>query len=144
MSPYPKTLGSEIQDEIEPYTRKMKEMKGGTSFTLTTPEEASKLTEYWLRCFLHTEGYPKGTFRISRENPSTIRILKRFGAQTHLKEDSKGKGTAFVLDNLLEIQDEPKAIAILQEAREAGKLSSFELLDALREWRKVMGKEEER
>ncbi len=88
------------------------------------------------------EGYPKGTFRISRESPSTLRILKRFGTKGEVTEDNTSDGVRFMLDHLLEVKEEEDVITILQEARKKGELGPEQFLKALSEWRKVVGKEE--
>ncbi len=142
MSPYPRTLSLEIRSEILSFTQKMLRMKGGDSFVITSPSTATKQIEYWIRCWLFVEGHPKGDFRISRESPSTLRILKRYGSKGEITEDNTSDGVRFMLDHLLEIGEEEDVIILLQEARKEGKLGPEQFLKALSEWRKVIGKEE--
>ena len=142
MSPYPKTLSAEVRSEISSFTTKMLWMKGGDSFVITSPSLATSRIEAWLRSWLFVEGYPKGTFRISRESPSTLRILKRFGTKGEVTEDNTSDGVRFMLDHLLEVKEEEDVITILQEARKKGELGPEQFLKALSEWRKVVGKEE--
>ena len=140
--PYPRTLSLEIRSEISSFTQKMLRMKGGDSFVITSPSTATKQIEYWIRCWLFVEGHPKGDFRISRESPSTLRILKRYGSKGEITEDNTSDGVRFMLDHLLEIGEEEDVIILLQEARKEGKLGPEQFLKALSEWRKVIGKEE--
>ncbi|KKK98044.1 hypothetical protein LCGC14_0739550 [marine sediment metagenome] len=142
MSPYPRTLSPEIRNEISSFTLKMERMKGGDSFVITSPSLVTRRIEYWLRCWLFVEGYPKGTFRISQESLSTLRILKRFGAEGKVTEDHTSDGVRFMLDHLLEVKEEKEVVTILQAARKEGKLGPEQFLKALGEWRKVVGKEE--
>ena len=117
-------------------------MRGGESFVITSPSASIERIEYWLRCWLFVDGHPKGTFRISRESPTSIRILKRYGTEGRVTEDNTGDGIRFMLDYLLEVPTEDKAIALLQAARKEGKLGPEQFLRALAEWRRVVGKEE--
>ncbi len=142
MSPYPRTLSSGIRSEISSFTQKMLRMKGGDSFVITSPSTATKQIEYWIRCWLFVEGHPKGDFRISRESPSTLRILKRFGSKGEITEDNTSDGVRFMLDHLLEVKEEDEVVVLLQAARKEGKLGPEQFLKALGEWRKVVGKEE--
>ncbi len=144
MSPYPRTLSTEIRSEIQPYTEKMQRMRGGENFIITSPSSSIKQIEYWLRCFLFVDGYPRGAFRISRETPTTLRIFKRFGigAEGKITEDNTEDGIRFALDHLLDVKTEEEAITILQAAREKGELGAKQFLQALEEWKRIMGREE--
>ena len=143
MSPYPRTLSPEIRAEIQDWTTKMEGMRGGESFNIISPgHHSTRLVESWIRSWLFVEGYPKGTFRISRESPTTLRVLKRYGTEAKVVEDHTSDGVRFMLDHLLEVKEEKEAITILQTARKEGKLGPEQFLKALGKWRKVMGKEE--
>uniref|UniRef100_A0A6H2A0N8 Uncharacterized protein n=1 Tax=viral metagenome TaxID=1070528 RepID=A0A6H2A0N8_9ZZZZ len=83
----------------------------------------------------------RGAFRIRRESPTHLRIYRKTELHTliHRVEKAIGPEQEFVLNNLLELEEEKDTLFAIQKGIAEGRLAPDSALRVLEEWRAKVG-----
>ena len=143
---YPARLSQSHYNRLSPFTQRMLSLSEGESFIINATVEGMKYLDYYLRAWAFSEGYEKGTFRISRLSSTSLCVTRKKQDFAYSIEDKKldGDDTAqcFALDALQSAHSEDQAIELAHEARIQGKLTPQQAIDAIAAWHKMKGQRE--
>ena len=143
---YPARLSQSHYNRLSPFTQRMLSLSEGESFIINATVEGMKYLDYYLRAWAFSEGYEKGTFRISRLSSTSLCVTRKKQDFAYSIEDKKHDGDdtvqRFALDALQSAHSEDQAIELAHEARIQGKLTPQQAIDAIAAWHKMKGQRE--
>lgn len=128
----------ELSDEVVSTLTSLKE---GDSVVFSDPTQAgSDLLRRNIYAWLFVNGL-RGVFKISRETPKRIRVLRKVLPRPtiHSVERAFGPAQEFVLDCLLNIASEDEALACIRRGIAEGRLPVEDMEETLAEWRAKVG-----
>lgn len=120
---------------LEPIIEKLDKLSPGGSFALRDTEVNINQLRYLIYSHLYGAGI-KPYFVIRRESPTTLRVVRRSEPAPQIIEGSANdKARNFVIERMLEIEDEAEALAFAR----AETNDILFMSQVLEEWRRVRG-----